>query len=449
MSEVVSLRSRFPVPVEALWAWHERPGAFERLTPPWEKVQLLERRGGLGVGARTALLVRLGPLPTRWVSEHTACDPGALFRDEQKEGPFKRFVHEHRFAQDGAGASALEDHLTFELPLGGAGRALAAASVRRRLERLLRYRHAVLQADLARHEKYARAPRAGVAITGGSGMLGTALGHYLSTAGHDVRAVRRTPIGLDAGGLEGAHAVVHLAGAGIGDARWTDARKQALVDSRVAFTGTLLEELERLRNPPPVLVSASAVGFYGDRGDEELTEQSAPGTPGTRGPDFLASLCAQWETAARRAEPLGMRVVILRFGVVLSARGGALEKMLPAFKAGVGGPIAGGSGWMSWVSLEDVLGAVELSLFDRTMSGAYNVVAPPVTNADFTRALGRVLRRPVVTPLPAFALRALYGELAEGTLLSSQRVVPFALPKKGFHLLQPDLEPALRFTLGR
>lgn len=450
MSEVLSLRSSFPVPVSELWAWHERPGAFERLAAPWESMRVLERHGGLEVGARTSVRVQVGPTAQTWVSEHTACEPHKLFKDEARQSPFAAYAHEHRFSRDGSGKSALEDHVEYTLPLGGLGSAVAGGMVKKRLAAIFRYRHAVLKADLERHLKFATAPRLNVAITGASGMLGTALGHYLSTAGHDVRAVRRTGIGIDAGGLEGAHACIHLAGAGIAEQRWTPARKKELVDSRVGFTANLLEQLERLQNPPAVLIAASAVGVYGDRGDEELGEATQVGEPGPKGPEFLASLCQQWETASRKAEELGMRVVILRLGVVLTSKGGALKKMLPPFAAGVGGPLAGGKAWFPWVSLEDVLGAAELALHDKSIRGVMNVVAPnPVTNATLTRVLGKVLVRPAFTPVPALALRALYGELADGAVLASQRVLPGILQQRGFDFVHPDLEQCLRFTLGR
>jgi uncharacterized protein (TIGR01777 family) len=447
--EVLETRSELEVPVETLWAWHERPGAFERLAPPWEQMRMLERKGGLEVGARTAIEMKVGPVPRKFVSEHTVCEPGVRFVDEAKESPFASWKHEHRFKSLGPGKSALEDHVEYALPMGGAGHAVAAGMVKRRLERSFAYRHAVLRQDLARHAAYKGAPLA-VGITGASGLVGTELTHYLSTAGHDVRAVRRRGVGIDASVLDGAHACIHLAGASILDGRWTPKRKQELVASRVGFTATLLEELSRLSRPPPVFIAANAVGIYGDRGDEELDEGSKPGEAGARGAEFLASLCGQWEAAARRAEDLGMRVVFLRIGVVMTARGGALKQMLPPFSAGVGGPLAGGQMWMSWISLEDVLAAIELALWDKTLTGAVNLVAPkPVRNAELTAVLGKVLQRPAVMPVPAFALRALYGEAADGAVLASQRVRPGMLLERGFQFLHPELEPCLRFTLGR
>jgi uncharacterized protein len=450
VAEVFSLRSTFDVPVRELWGWHARPFAFERLSPPWEPMRVLERSGGLEVGARTAVEVKVGPIPRRLVSEHTASVPERLFVDEAKESPFAAWRHEHRFTALGPEQSALEDHVEYALPLGGLGAAVAAGGVRRRLERSFGYRHALLQADLSRHAKFGGRPRPPVGITGASGMLGTALKEYFSTAGHDVRAVRRTGVGIDASVLDGAHACIHLAGAGLAEGRWSAARKQQLIDSRVGFTATLLEELSRLPRPPPVFIAANAIGIYGDRGDEELDESSKTGDAGPRGAEFLASLCAQWEAAARRAEAEGMRVVILRIGVVMSARGGALQQMLPPFLAGVGGPLGGGRGWMSWVSLEDVLGAVELAVMDKTVTGAVNVVAPnPVTNGVLTQVLGKVLGRPAAMPVPAVALRALYGELADGAVLASQRVKPSVLAQHDFEFLHPDLKQCLRFTLGR
>jgi uncharacterized protein (TIGR01777 family) len=447
--EVLEMRSELDVPVETLWAWHERPGAFERLAPPWEFMRVLERSGGLAVGARTVLEMKTGPLPQKFVSEHTVCEPNVRFVDEAKESPFTLWRHEHRFSSLGPGRSALVDHVEYELPMGGLGQAVAAGMVKRRLERSFAYRHAVLRQDLARHAAYRGGPLA-VGITGASGLLGTELSHYLSTAGHDVRAVRRRGVGIDASVLDGAHACIHLAGASILDGRWTAKRKQELIASRVGFTGTLLEELSRLSRPPPVFIAANAIGIYGDRGDEELDEGSKLGEAGPNGPEFLASLCAQWEAAARRAEDLGMRVVLLRIGVVMTARGGALKQMLGPFSAGVGGPLASGQMFMSWISMEDVLAAIELALWDKTLSGPVNLVAPnPVRNAELTKVLGHVLSRPAVMPVPAFALRALYGEAADGAVLASQRVRPGMLLGRGFKFLHPDLEPCLRFTLGR
>jgi uncharacterized protein (TIGR01777 family) len=277
------------------------------------------------------------------------------------------------------------------------------------------------------------------AIAGASGLIGTALKAFLTTGGHEVRVVKRG----DFKAIEGAEVVVNLAGAGIADARWTDERKRELVDSRVAYTKQLVAHAKGVK----VWLQGSAIGVYGERGDEVLTEDSAVGEPGPTATRFLAKLCRDWEAAAEGAAP---RVVFLRTGLVQSANGGALAKLLPAFKLGAGGPIAGGKAWQSWISLEDELGLILFAAQHEQVTGALNLSAPnPVTSSDYARVLGRVLSRPAVAPLPGFALRAMFGELADGALLASQRALPSRAQAAGFQFLQPQLEQALRFTLGR
>lgn len=243
--------------------------------------------------------------------------------------------------------------------------------------------------------------------------------------------------------IDGADAIVHLAGAGIADGRWTPARKRELVSSRVDYTRAVVAAIAAAAVKPKVLVSGSAIGVYGDRGDEVLTETSAPGT------GFLAQLCLDWEAEGRKAEALGVRVVFSRTGVVLSPNGGALAKMLLPFKAAAGGPIGGGAQWLSWIALGDAVAGLAHAVYSVGLSGPINLVAPnPVTNADFARTLGRVLGRPAIVPLPAFAVRLAFGELGEATLLASQRVLPRTLETAGFSPTFPLLEPALRSLLG-
>ncbi len=296
-------------------------------------------------------------------------------------------------------------------------------------------------------------PSLKIAITGASGLIGTALQPLLTGAGHEVRAMRRGASGaeIDIAALEGADAVVHLAGAGVADGRWTASRKKQLVASRVDFTHALVRALSSLAVRPAVLVSGSAIGIYGDRGDEEVTERSTPGPAKDRkGAAFLSTLCEAWEAEALQAQKLGIRVVLARTGVVLSASGGALAKMLPPFKVGAGGPIAGGQQWMSWISLDDVVRALLHAIVSRDVSGPVNLVAPvPVTNASFSKTLGHVLSRPAILPVPAFALRIAFGEMADGTVLPSLKVLPRALEGAGFVFTHPRLEGALRAALGK
>ncbi|MBI4573166.1 MAG: TIGR01777 family protein [candidate division NC10 bacterium] len=295
-----------------------------------------------------------------------------------------------------------------------------------------------------------------IAVTGASGLVGSALVPFLTTGGHRVtRLVRKSPgsqeVAWDpAGGIkelswvEGVDAVVHLAGENIAAGRWTGARKAEIRRSRVEGTRRLCESLARLGRRPKVLASTSAVGFYGDRGEEILTEDSAPGG------DFLARVCQEWEAATEPASRAGIRVVHLRFGMILSPAGGALKKMLLPFKLGAGGRIGSGTQYMSWIAIDDAIGTISHALGAESLRGPVNAVAPaPVTNAEFTRVLARVLSRPAVAPMPAFAARLAFGELADALLLSSQRVMPTRLQASGYRFQFPEIEPALRHLLSQ
>src|SRR3989440_1786252 len=295
-----------------------------------------------------------------------------------------------------------------------------------------------------------------ILVTGSSGLVGTALVSALARGGHTLcRLVRPQSAGGEAakegfvvswnpasgelgGAGVGADAVVNLAGASIADGRWTAGRKALLRSSRVDTTGALVNALARMNARPRVLVSASAIGIYGDRGDEVLTEESKPGT------DFLAGLAREWETEALKAEELGIRVVLARFGIILARHGGALAKMLLPFKLGAGGRLGSGKHWMSWIMLEDVVGIVKSMLENSTVRGPVNVVAPgAVQNAEFTKVLAKALHRPAIFPAPAFALRLALGEMADALLLSSQRVTPQALGRLGYRFLHPELSVGL------
>ncbi|HVX65740.1 MAG TPA: TIGR01777 family oxidoreductase [Bryobacteraceae bacterium] len=276
-----------------------------------------------------------------------------------------------------------------------------------------------------------------IALTGSSGFMGRALTARLETGGHRVLPLRLR----EAPAVPPCDAVVHLAGEPIAQ-RWTAAAKQRIRESRVEATRALVAQLAKLERTPRVLVAASAIGIYGSRGDEVLTEASAPGS------DFLAELCVAWEQAAREAAAFGVRVVSVRFGIVLGREGGALARMLLPFRLGVGGRLGSGRQWMSWIHLEDALGLVEFALGADRVSGPLNATAPnPVTNAEFTRRLAAALHRPAFTPAPAFALKLMFGEMA-GMLLDSQRVEPHAALAAGYAFRYPDLGPALRRLLA-
>ncbi len=295
-----------------------------------------------------------------------------------------------------------------------------------------------------------------ILISGSSGLIGTALTSHLRVCGHDVvRLVRRRagagevtwnpPAGtIDTAGLEGVEAVVHLAGAGIGDKRWTDNYRREILESRTLTTDLLARSLAAMATPPKVLLSGSAVGWYGDRGDEVLDEWSSGST------GFLAEVCQAWEAATQPAEAAGIRVAHLRTGVVLSPAGGALRKLLPLFRFGLGGRFGNGRQWQSWISIDDHVRAVE-HLLTAEVAGAVNLTAPgAVTNRDFTKVLAKVLRRPSLMTVPPFAPKLLLGgELAEALLFTGQHVRPSRLLSSGFEFRQPTLEGALRSLLKK
>ncbi|MPZ98042.1 MAG: TIGR01777 family protein [Dehalococcoidia bacterium] len=295
-----------------------------------------------------------------------------------------------------------------------------------------------------------------VAMTGSSGLVGTALRERLTAADHQVTRIvhgRQGEPGVSwdpaagwmrEGLFDGADAVVHLAAASIGESRWTESRKRLLRESRIQGTRLLVDGLAAMDAAarPRVLVSASAVGFYGDRGDEELAEDAPSGD------GFLAQLVRDWEAEARRAEDLGMRGVLLRSGVVLSPKAGAIKKMLLPFRLGVGGTVAGGQQWISWITLQDEVSVI-MHLLDSDLSGAVNSAAPAVRSKEFTDALGRALGRPTIFPIPGFAMKALYGQMGDETLLWSQRVAPRKLEDRGFRFAHPEINEAMRAVLGK
>lgn len=449
----VERRSVLPASPRVIWDWHARPGAFERLVPPWETVTVVERDSrGIAEGARVTLEVTRGPATFNWIAEHRQVDPPHGFDDVQVKGPFVTWHHQRRFeATDGG--TTVTDRIVVDPPLGPLGD-LMAGSIRDDLERMLTWRHEILRQDLERQQRAPLQPMR-IAITGATGMIGTALTPLLTTAGHQVIPVSRRALPggiewhpgkgvLDPAALEGVDAVIHLAGANLADGRWTEERKRVLTESRTGPTRLLAEALAGLGRGPRVLVSMSAIGIYGDSGDTELDEGSPPGD------DFLSRLGVAWEAAAEPARRAGIRVVHPRLGIVLSPRGGALAKLLTPFKLGAGGVLGSGAQWMSWIAIDDVLGALWHALGDEGLDGPMVVAAPnPLRNREFTETLARVLGRPAVVPVPAMALRALFGEMAEATILASQRALPRVLEARGHRFAFPTLEGALRHLLGR
>lgn len=453
---IYAKRSQLPAPATDVYDWHSRPGALERLLPPWERIRIIDRQGGIEEGARTVIRMWKGPLPIRWVARHRRPEPGRRFVDEQQSGPFAHWRHVHRFLPRAEG-SELEDEIEYRLPLQAISGPIAGGLVRRDLERTFSFRHRRTAADLRRHQECGGKPLR-VAVTGASGLVGGQLSAFLSAGGHSIfPLVRRRPRpnsdeihwkpargAIDGDALNGLDAVVHLAGRSIAAWHWTPRIRREIRDSRIDSTRLLANTLARLPDPPRTLITASAVGYYGDRGDERLTEGAGPGT------GFLPEVCQEWEEAAAPAREAGIRVINLRFGLVVTAAGGFLPPILRLFRLGLGGRLGSGWQYMSWIALDDLLGAILYVLREERLSGPVNATAPgPVTNRQFTHALGTVLRRPTPFPVPAFAIRALLGQMGDELLLFSARVEPARLEETGFRWNFPVLEDALRFELGR
>ncbi len=446
------LRTPLPATAEEVFAWHERPGALERLLPPWQDVRLERSQGGLEVGARRVLSLGVGPLRVPLHAVHTACEPGRSFQDTMQKGPFRHWKHHHRFLPRDDQGSVLEDEVEMGYHGGRLVEKLAHPFVHPSLRRMFTFRHRRTRQDLERH---AGKPTLRVAVTGASGFVGRGLSAFLTTGGHTVvRLERRRPLSpgavywdpsrqeVDAAGLEGLDAVIHLAGENLAGHRWTPAFKQKIVQSRREATAFLAQTLAGLKTPPKTLLSGSAIGWYGSS-EAPVTEESGSG----RG--FLAEVCREWEDATRAAEEAGIRVVHMRIGVVLGAQGGALASMLPAFRMGLGGTLGSGRQGTSWISREDTIGAMHALLYS-DLAGPVNLVSPnPVTNEELTRTLARVLGRPAFMRLEPWLLKMAFGEMAEEALLASQWVLPARLQQAQFPFLYPDLEGALRAELGR
>ncbi|NCL75790.1 TIGR01777 family oxidoreductase [Rhodococcus sp. YH1] len=446
----ITYSSVVDAPRRDVFDWHSRPGAVRRLLPPWQPLRVITESDSLESGR--AVLGLPGGL--RWIADHQpdAYDPPARFVDSVGRdgltslpaGIAVSWRHEHTFEALGDRRTRVTDRVDTPVP-------------EQLLKQTFLYRHRQLAGDLAAHQwSHEQGVRpATVAVTGTSGLVGTALTAYLSTGGyHVVSLVRGEPRGDDERRwdpndpapdlLEGIDAVVHLAGASI-SGRFSDAHKTAIRDSRIEPTRLLADLAARTPNGPATFVSASAIGFYGyDRGDEPLTEDAQRGT------GFLADVVADWEAATAPAAAGGLRVVLVRTGIVQTPRGGPLQLQRPLFEAGLGGRLGTGRQWLSWIDLDDLLDVYHRALADPRIAGPINAVAPePVRNDEYTRTLARVLHRPALLPVPGFGPRLLLGEEgAREVATADQCVVPRCLVDHGHRFRRPKLEACLRHQLG-
>lgn len=455
-------------PFEDVVAWHERPGAVVRLTPPGLGQIADPSTGGFEEGREVVARIGPGPLPGAvrpdWHLQHGAVTRTAdelIFEDHQVRGPFRRWEHLHHLRRHRPGARAvdstrIDDTLTVEPPVPIAG--LGDRALEGQLERLFAFRTRQLQQDLDFHARHVRAPRRTVAIAGASGLIGTQIAALLTTAGHTVlRMVRGREAGpgeiawdpeagrLDPSALEGVDVVVNVGGRSI-STRFTPRAKRDILASRLAGSSLIARTLARMTDGPRVLVQASAIGAYGaQRPGERLTEDDAFGD------GFLAEVCEQWEAASRPAAEAGVRVVHLRTGIVLSDGGGALLPQLPLFLAGVGGRLNRPGAMLSWITLDDMARAYVHALLTEELAGPVNAVAPqPASAQEFAETLGRVLRRPARVPVPGFGPKLLLGADGAAELVQAdQDVSDQRLCDSGFRAAHGDLETALRHVLRR
>ena len=422
-------------------------------------MRVIEEPQAISDGTRAVLQMKAGPVWVTWVAEHNDCRPGLGFTDVQVKGPFAYWKHVHTFRPAGTGACELVDEVHYRLPLGCVGQAFGGALVREKLERMFRYRHAITKMDLEREvaEPKGNGRPMTVLVTGATGMVGSALEAFLRMRGHRVLRLTRNPSRpgdvrwdpsageLDLARDETIDAVVHLAGENIAGGRWGEARKRRILESRKTGTRLLCETLAARDQRPEVLVSASGANFYAT-GTTTPQDESSP-----RGTGFLSDVCEVWEGETAIAERAGIRVVRMRLGVIMSPAGGALTKMLPLFQLGLGGCLGFGVQRMPWIALDDVVDITHRALRDTRYKGPLNVVAPEqVTNARFTEALARTLRRPAVVPAPGFALKLMLGrQMAEETLLADLALAPGKLLSLGYTFRFPKVEGALAYLLGR
>lgn len=448
--------SRIPCNSEQLDAWHRRPGALERLSPPWEQVEIIEH-GEIENAARTTLRVKTGPFWQRWIAEYRAVEEGKEFTDVQISGPFAAWRHRHRFISKGKseGCCSLIDKVAYRPPLGPLGKLCAGSWIRRRLRRAFTYRHEITAADIARDATHPAPAPMRILVTGASGLVGRALVPYLKMRGHTILKLTRDASANDeiawnpaarqldlslAGGID---AVVHLAGENVADGRWNKKKRDRIFYSRKDGTKLLAETLAAMPNPPRVLISASGINYY-EQDATNLHDETSP-----IGTGFLSEVCREWELATRPAEEAGLRVVKLRIGMVLTPAGGALRKMLPPFKAGLGGRVGSGRQRVSWIGIDDLTDMIDRALSDDAWEGVINAVAAePASNREFTRALASALRRPACVPVPAFVARLLFGKMVDETLLADLPVYSQRLGELGYSLRHPQLDGALRHLLG-
>jgi len=446
--------------VDDVFEYHTREGALERLIPPWSSLRVLKSNKDLHDTSIVILKLNIGPIGIRWIAQHLGYIQNRQFQDRMIKGPFRYWLHTHSFLPNEHNDCIMEDRIEYSPPFGIGGINYINNIIRDNLHQLFYYRHHILRNDMILWKLVKKNRGKKILITGSTGLIGSALVPFLNTVGkhHVTRMVRPSSAyinnnhnivywdpdngKIDINNLEGYDIIIHLSGENI-FGRWSDSKKRKIMESRIMTTNLLCNSLVKLKNPPSTLICASAVGIYGNRGIDVLTEDSPAGT------GFLSVLCQKWEQSSKQAESIGIRVINLRFGMVLTPKGGILKKLVEPSIFKIGLKMGSEKQYISWISIEDVIGSILYSIGDSSIKGPVNLVSPnPMKMSDFTRILSNVLKNKFMIPITKGTLKPVFGELADYVISSSSFVLPKKLSIAGYPFINTDLEDTLRLLLG-
>ena len=452
--------TKIPATNKDAFDYHAREGALERLVPPWSILTVTGHEGDIRDGAISTFKVSLGPIGFKWMAAHFGYLQDQQFQDKMIKGPFQSWIHTHSFIPDEIGHCIMEDKIAYSPRFGKLGPILLNNTIQNSLNQLFHYRHRILSNDINLWKIAGRNKGQKILITGSHGLIGSSLIPLLTAAGeHKIRRLARPSSNrnntnshsmvwnpndgkVNVKDLEGFDVVIHLAGENI-FGRWTDSKKQRILESRIKSTRLLCDSLIKLANPPSTLICASAIGFYGNRGDEVLDEESKPGS------GFLSDVCQKWEESTETARDAGIRVVNTRFGVVLTPKGGILQKLLAPSRLGLSFRLGDSNRYISWVSIEDVIGSIFYSIINSSIRGPVNVVSPnPVTSLEFSKTLARIVKSKIMLPISQKLARMMFGELEDALISSSALVVPNKLSSAGYRFVNPKVEDTLRLLVG-
>lgn len=450
--DMYRIKSRMPADADTAFEWHNRPGALDRLLPPWEEVKILSREGGIKDGDKISLKISWGIFDFNWNLKHQDYQEGRQFCDVQENGPFKHWIHRHIFRPiEDSEFSTLKDAVDYRLPFGLLGRILGRKIMTKKLNRLFDYRHTITKKDLRLLKKYPNEKALKILIVG-HGLVGQALKPFLTTQGHHVQILSRKKITPDAitwnpdkgminpDDLEGIDVIVNLCGESINQ-RWGRSARKRILNSRVQSTQLLVDAIQKMEKKPQLLINASGAGYYGKQ-EGLLTEDAGIGS------GFLASVCESWENEARKAESSGVRVVALRMGAVMTPKGGALKKILDIYNKGLGGKIGSGQQAFPWVSIEDVISAIYHCIKTDTIIGPVNLCSPQtLNNSEFNQILAERLRKMGWLRTPAILIYLIYGKMGKELLLTGSQVYPQKLLKSGFEFDYAELDRFLNLVL--